>query len=75
MPQYISVIVFLPFQGGEEGGWEGASNLNQNNSCSLLQLRKLSTFSEFNFIKSPFTVYIAMAPKLCGFLVYLFATI
>ena len=53
MPQYINVIVFLPFRRG--GG--GASNLNQNNPCSLLQLRKLSTFSECNFIRSPFTVY------------------
>ena len=54
MPQYINIIVFLPFRrGGGGGGGEGESpNLNQNTLCSL-QLRKLSTFSECNFIRSP----------------------
>ena len=50
MPQYINIIVFLPFRRGGGGG--GGSNLNQNNPCSL-RLRKLSTFSECNFIRSP----------------------
>ena len=53
MPEYINIIIFLPFRTGE-GGRE-SPNLNQNTLCSL-QLRKLSTFSDCNFIRSPGSV-------------------